>query len=112
MTTYTTPTRTSPGLPTWCCTGWPGGGPKTRPYVSWSVGKPGRVVQRNDAAAEVAPPDVRPAGPRDLLGQQSLIGPGPHRLGEVDISVRAARYAPCDRRQCAHQVFHIDRAER
>ena len=55
-------------------------------------------MQGDDAAGEVAPLGALPAGVGDQVGEALLVGPGPDRLGEVDVGVRRGRDRAGDRR--------------
>ena len=61
--------------------------------------RPGGPVQGDGAAGEVAPGDVRPARGPDPLRERGLRGPGPDRLGEVQVGLGVARHRTGDRRQ-------------
>jgi hypothetical protein len=56
------------------------------------------AVEGDDAAGEVAPLDVAPAGVGDEGGEPGLVGPGPDGLREVHVRVRRGRDRPRDRR--------------
>src|SRR5829696_2319295 len=71
----------------------------------------GGVVEGDDAAGEVGPADLLPAGRFDDARELALRWPRADRLGEVDVGVGVARGAAGDRGQRAHQVVRVDRAE-
>ena len=48
----------------------------------------------------------------DLVGQVGLVGPGPNRLGKIDIGFRIARHRPRNPRQRLHQVLLVGRGEK
>ena len=51
-------------------------------------------------------------GGADPVREAGLVGPGPDRLGQVDVGVRGRRHRPGDRRQQPHQVLDVDGPER
>src|SRR3954452_12074369 len=69
-------------------------------------------MQRHDAAGEVLPGDVTPAGLLHASGERGLGGPGSDGLGEVDVGLGVAAERPRDPGQGLHQVLGVDGAER
>src|SRR5688500_3433393 len=70
--------------------------------LSWTSSSLDRPVQRNDAAGQVQPVDLAPAGLDHPQGEAALIGPAADRLGEVDVRLRVRRHPLGDARQGLH----------
>ena len=67
--------------------------PRTRsctPRVWRGLGSGGRAVAGRRCRRRGCATPALPAGLGDQVGQGGLVGPGPDRLGEVDVGVRAA----------------------
>src|SRR5688572_27461435 len=84
----------------------------TEVTLSWKSSWLDRPVQRNDAAGQVQPVDLAPAGLDHPQGEAALIGPAADRLGEVDVRLRVRRHPLGDARQGLHQVVRVHRLER
>ena len=69
-------------------------------------------MEGDDATGQVEPVDLAPTGLDHAQSQASLIGPGPDRLGEVDVRLGVGGDPLGDARQGLHQVVGVDRLER
>src|SRR5947208_17112656 len=76
-------------------------------YPPHTDGSPGRAVECDDAAGEVAPLRALPPGLGDRVGEGRLVRPGPDRLGQVDVGVWTRGDRAGDRRQRTHQVLDV-----